>query len=133
MFEEFDNVEELDKLIHDAHEELKKLSFDDQNRTKVLTEIKTLTELRSTIEENENKRLNNNAQNDIREQRLRIDDEKNQVELKRVKTERWKIVLYFLAGLGAPLGGYFLDPWLNSNKQLDRFGERLREMIAPKK
>lgn len=125
-------MELLEQREREAYKELGQMSFDDPNRGKVVSEAKTLAELRAKFEESENTRLNNNARNDIDEQRIRLDEEKLKNEKARTRFDVWKVLIYVAAGFGMNVSSYMFDEWFQDYKPLGRFKDRVHDLIIKK-
>lgn len=118
-----------EKQIHDAYVELGRLKYDDPNRGKVLSEIKSLEEIKRDEENAETTRLNNNARNDIEEQKLDVERERCSIEKRKIRSAWGQIAAYFIAGFGSLGAGYLLDPWFQKNPSFVKFSEKLRDKI----
>lgn len=121
-----------EKQIHDAYVELGRLKYDDPNRGKVLNEIKSLEEIKRDEENAETTRLNNNARNDIEEQKLDVERERCSIEKRKIRSTWGQIAAYFIAGFGSLGAGYLLDPWFQKNPNFTKFSEKLRDLILKK-
>lgn len=118
-----------EKQIHDAYVELGRLKYDDPNRGKVLSEIKSLEEIKRDEENAETTRLNNNARNDIEEQKLDVERERCSIEKRKIRSTWGQIAAYFVAGFGSLGASYLLDPWFQKNPNFVKFSEKLRDKI----
>ena len=127
---EMSTLDLLEQREREGYEELGKLKYDDPIRGKVLNELKTLSDIRNDFESQEQTRLNNNAKNDIEEQKLVIESEKIRNEKKRIGAEVGKAVLYFVGGFSSMFGSYMLGEWFQKDSSMHRFGERLHDMIT---
>lgn len=130
--EEKSTMDLLEETERAAYEELKKLNFDDPNRKNVLNEAKTCAELRMTYEQNENTRLNNNAKNDLDEQRLVIEAEKVKNDKNRVRVDFTKGMLYFVGGIFSGFSSYMMSDWFQDYKPLTRFSEKMHDLLVRK-
>lgn len=118
-----------EKQIHDAYVELGRMKYDDPNRGKVLSEIKSLEEIKRDEENAETTRLNNNARNDIEEQKLDVERERCSIEKRKIRSTWGQIASYFIAGFGSLGASYLLDPWFQRNPNFVKFSEKLRDKI----
>jgi hypothetical protein len=118
-----------EKQIHDAYVELGRLKYDDTNRGKVLSEIKSLEEIKRDEENAETTRLNNNARNDIEEQKIDVERERCRIEKRKIRSTWGQIGAYFIAGFGSLGASYLLDPWFQKNPNFVKFSEKLRDKI----
>ena len=118
-----------EKQIHDAYVELGRLKYDDPNRGKVLSEIKSLEEIKRDEENAETTRLNNNARNDIEEQKIDVERERCSIEKRKIRSTWGQIAAYFIAGFGSLGASYLLDPWFQKNPNFTKFSEKLRDKI----
>ena len=101
LMDEVMNTNDLrEKQIHDAYVELGRLKYDDPNRGKVLSEIKSLEEIKRDEENAETTRLNNNARNDIEEQKIDVERERCSIEKRKIRSTWGQITAYFI-GSGA--------------------------------
>ena len=118
-----------EKQIHDAYVEIGRLKYDDPNRGKVLSEIKSLEEIKRDEENAETTRLNNNARNDIEEQKIDVERERCSIEKRKIRSTWGQIGAYFIAGFGSLGASYLLDPWFQKNPNFTKFSEKLRDKI----
>lgn len=129
---EMSTLDLLEQREREGYEELGRLKYDDPLRGKVLNEVKTYSDIRIAFESQEQTRLNNNAKNDIEEQKLVIESEKIRNEKKRIGADVGKAVLYFVGGFSSMVGSYMLGEWFQKDSSMHRFGERLYDMITRK-
>ena len=122
----------LEQREKEAYEELGRLKHDDPNRKNLLSEVKIYSDIRVANNETEQARLNNNAKNDLEEERLIIEKQKLKNDKARIRWDFGKGVLYFLAGMTSGVSSYMLDSWFQNYKPLTRFQERLHDMITKK-
>ena len=133
MDEELMSTSELmEKRERELYLELGKCNFDDAKRQKLIQEAKTLADIKNAYDSTENARLNNNAKNSIEEEKLVIEAGRLKNEKRRNIVEVVKIGLYVVAGVGINLGSYMLDPWFQKDNRMQRFGERLHDMLTKK-
>jgi len=127
---EMSTMELLEKREHEAYEELGKLNYGDENRGKVLNELKTLASIRNDYDQTELSRLNNIAKNDIEDRKLDVESEKIKNDKRRMWSEVGKAVLYFVGGFGSMFSSYMMSEWFQRDTQLHRFGEKLHDQIT---
>lgn len=107
------NEELLNECIHDTLLVLKQMKEDDQNRPKVLNELKTYAEIQSTSETNESVKENNTAKIALDEERLRLDQKKVVNERWRLVIDAGKILFFTAAGVVGTIASYNLDETKN--------------------
>ena len=128
--EELRSTEELLKeREREALIELGKRKPEDEKRSKILAEAKTLSEIRLAYDGAERARTQEQAKNDLEDRKLEIEREKIQTERKKARWDAAKAFLYLFGGLTTGLGSYMLDPWFQKDQRFQRFGERLHDMI----
>ena len=122
----------MDAREKELYLELGKLEFDDPKRQKLIQEAKTIADIKNAYESTENARLNNNAKNSIEEEKLVIEAGRLKNERRRNVVEIVKIGLYVVAGVGINFASYALDPWLQRDNRMQRFGERVHDLLTRK-
>ncbi len=125
--EEKDNLELYEEGERKILEEYNKLDPDDPKRTELLKQLTGISAIRNNYEQTEQNRLNNNARNDIEEQKLVIQEE-------QAKNDKLKILVWGgLTLLGYGLGhydqikSYHMEEKGFAFKGLKNYGERLQE------
>ena len=108
-FDILDNLELYEEREKELLVELGKLNPDDPKRVPIVKELETIAKIRSTYQENEERRLNNNAVNDINEQRLIIDQQKAENERKKNNLTAIQTGLYVGAGVGSYIASYYME------------------------
>ncbi len=126
---EADNLELYEKREHELLEELGKLQPNDPNRKPIVQELNTIASIKATYNQNELTRLNNNARNDIEEQKLIIEQEKIRND-KRRTIAMW-VQAIFSGGLGlyAVNKSYHMDEHGYPYKDLKQKGLKLIDQI----
>jgi len=109
MNEEKDIVGLAETRMTELYERLGNMSADDPNREKIVKEIGEHSRIVDDYEGRDLKRLDNNAKNDIEEARLEIEAQKILNERARNRTERIKIFMYALFGVGTGMLSYNMD------------------------
>ena len=132
MFEEENTLSLIEENEKAAYEELKKLDYDDPKRSKVLSEARSLTETRLSLEKADQERSNSYSRNEIEEEKLRIEAEKVKTDRKRITADLVKIGMAFGLGVGAEMFSYTADVWLPKNQSFKRFSEKMRDWILRK-
>lgn len=128
--EQMSTQELLETREKEVYLALGKVGFDDPKRQKLMNEAKTFSEIRIANEQSENNRLNNNARNDIEEQKLVIENERIKVDKRRTAVDIAKIVVYTVAGIAINITSYMMDPWFQKDSRMQRFGERIHDMLT---
>lgn len=95
-----DNLDLYEEREHEVLEQLGRMSMDDANRKALVSELTALSSIRNSYEQTEQTRLNNNARNDIEEQKLVIEEEKVKNDKKRT------IAMWVQTFLSVGVGGY---------------------------
>lgn len=126
---EMSNSDLLEQSIHDAYEELNRLKFGDENRGKVLNEIKILEDIQQKASDSESARLNNNARNDIEESKLEIERQKVAVERKKVRSAWRQTLVYAFVGTLSTGLSFFAEPWFQKNQTLNKFSDKVTSLI----
>lgn len=133
MFSTENDVRDLSEArLKEAYEELGKLNYSDDQRRKVLDEVKILADIDSQMAQNEEQRLNNNAKNSIEEEKLVIEKMKLENDRARMKFDIGKVFVYTLGGIGMQFSSYLLDTWFQKIPACQRFSEKLHDMIVRK-
>lgn len=122
-------MEEREKEIY---VELGKLKFDDPKRQKLMAEAKSLADIKNAYETTENNRLNNNARNDIEEQKLVIEEAKLRNDKRRIGVDIARIIVYTIAGFGLNVASYTMDSWFQKDSRMQKFAERVHDMLTKK-
>ena len=127
------SVEELvEKRLKENFEELGRRNYDDPNRSKIASEAKTLSEIKVALDSNELTRLNNNAKNDIEEQKLFIEQKKLENERKKIGADIGKVIVYTVGSFGLGIGGYLMDTIFQKSPFLQRLAEKTHDLIVRK-
>lgn len=120
-----DNLELYEERERELLERLGRMSADDPNRKSVVQELNTLSSIQVNYQQTELTRLNNNAKNDIDEERLRVEAEK----VKNDKTRNWTTVgvsfFSMLLGYLTIHKSYHMDDEGYSFKDLKKYGQDL--------
>lgn len=124
-----DNIELYAERENEILLELGKTKPDDPKYATLMKHAEAYSKIRSTYEENENTRLNNNARNDIEEARLVIENEKLINERQRIAMTKWQTALYFVGTFAAGFLSYNMDLTQNAYKWLDRQKDRFLEFV----
>lgn len=130
--EELSTMELLEQREKEVYEELGRLDMNDPKRGPLLNEAKTLAGIRVAYEETEQTRLNNNAKNDIEEEKLVIESEKLKNDKARMKLDFGKAAMYLFGGFASGLSSYMLEGWFQEYKPLKRFQERVHDLVIRK-
>lgn len=130
--DEMDVVEMLEHMEKKGYKVLDEMKEDDPNRTKKLNEVETYAKLRLEHESNENARLNNNARNDIDEQKVEIEAQKARNDAKRIWVDVIKGGMYVGFGFLGGVGSYLLDPWFSQYKPFQRLADQIRDLAMKK-
>ena len=123
--EEMDIVELAEKRMNELYEKLDRMSLDDPNRKSIVDEIGDHARIVNDYENRDLKRLDNNAKNDIEEQRIIIDSDRNLIERAKVRTDRMKLFAYIIGGIGTGMMSYNMDKIKISAKPLSKFKDDL--------
>lgn len=132
MSEEISLIELREREERKIYEELGRREFNDPDRRKLVDEARTHAELRLADSQNEMTRLNNNAKNDIEEQRLIIESEKVKNDRRRVRSDIGKGALFFGAAICSSFLSYAMDPWFQKYQPLQELSKALRDLIMKK-
>lgn len=103
------NLDLYEKREHEVLEQLGRTEHDDPNRKNLVNELTALSSIRVSYEQTEQTRLNNNARNDIDEEKLRIEQGKLENEKERNKTLMAQSLLSLLVGIGLTMKSYHMD------------------------
>lgn len=124
------NLDLYEKREHEVLERLGKTEHDDPNRKNLVNELTALSSIRVSYEQTEQTRLNNNARNDIDEEKLRIEQGKLENEKERNKTIMLQSLLSLLVGVGLTMKSYHMDergyPYKDLKVQGMKLIDRLR-------
>ena len=123
--EEKDNLELYEEIEHNIQERFNRMTPEDPNRKTLREDLVAISEIRNQYAQTEQNRLNNNAQNDINEERLKVDQRK--VEVEREKNLMMAGLSLLNTGFGAYLHGksYHMDEHGWSYKPLKEYALRL--------
>lgn len=103
------NLDLYEKREHEVLEQLGRTEHDDPNRKNLVNELTALSSIRVSYEQTEQNRLNNNARNDIDEEKLRIEQGKLENEKERNKTLMAQSLLSLFVGIGLTMKSYHMD------------------------
>ncbi len=103
------NLDLYEKREHEVLEQLGRTEHDDPNRKNLVNELTALSSIRVSYEQTEQTRLNNNARNDIDEEKLRIEQGKLENEKERNKALVAQSLLSLLVGIGLTMKSYHMD------------------------
>lgn len=113
-----DNLDLYEEREHEVLEQLGRMNMDDANRKALVSELTALSSIRNSYEQTEQTRLNNNARNDIEEQKLVIEEEKVKNDKKRT------IAMWVQTFLSVGVGGYLTFKSYN----MDEHGYPFKEL-----
>lgn len=130
--EAMDNMEQLEEIERQINEKLLDPDLDDVSRKNKLAELKTVAEIRSNYQVNENNRLNNYARNDIDERKVRVDEEKVKVDKARIRADVGKAAIYFFGGMFANFSSYLMEEAFQKFPPLTRLAEKLHDAMLRK-
>lgn len=119
----------LEKREKEVYLELGKIGFDDEKRKQLMNEAKTFAEIRNANDQAENTRLNNNARNDIEEQKLVTEQERLKTEKAKIAVDVGKIVAGVLGGIGMTVMSYNMDTLYTKDNRVQKFAERIHEWL----
>lgn len=122
----------LKKRLNEGLEELADID-DSAERKKKVDEVKTLADIDIAYEGLEQEKDNNEKKNNLDEEKLKLDQKKLKVEKARIGTDVGKTLFFGILGVGSSVGSYFLGSFLQNDKKLERFGERLNDLIIKMK
>ena len=124
------NLDLYEKREHEVLERLGQTEHDDPNRKNLVNELTALSSIRVSYEQTEQTRLNNNARNDIDEEKLRIEQAKLENERDRNKAIWIQALLSFFAGTALTMKSYHMDekghPYNDLKVQGMKLIERMR-------
>ena len=123
----------LEKREKEVYLELGKIGFDDENRKQLMNEAKIFAEIRNANDQAENTRLNNNARNDIEEQKLVTEQERLKAEKARIAVDVGKIIAGVLGGIGMTVMSYNMDTLYTKDNRMQKFAERIHEWLTMKR
>ena len=113
-------------------EQLGRMKEDDPARKPLVEELSKVSSIIVAYEQTDQTRLNNNAQNDINEQRLIIDEKKIVQEDKRIRLGLFQGGLYTLVGAGLAYWSYHMDEENSPYKMMKDRVEKALSMIRGK-
>lgn len=123
----------LEKREKEVYLELGKVGMNDEKRRQLMSEAKTFAEIRNANDQAENTRLNNNARNDIEEQKLLVEQERCKVEKQKIGVDAAKIFVGVLSGLGMTMLSYNMDTLFTKDNKMQKFCEKVHEMLTLRK
>lgn len=120
-----DNLELYKEREREDLEKLGRMTIEDPNRKGVVAELTSLSSILNSYEQTDQTRLNNNARNDIEEQKLVIENEKVKNDKKRT-TAMW-VQTFLSVGVGSYLTfkSYKMDEHGYPFKDLKEFARGL--------
>lgn len=130
--ENLSTAELLEKRKKEMLIALGKLKDDDPNRQKMVAEIKAYSEIQNADETLEQSRVNNNAKNELEEQRLVIDEMKAKNEARRIKVDIGKICAAVIIGFGGNLMSYNMDTVQNAYKECKLWAQKQYDKLLNK-
>lgn len=122
----------IETLEQNAYREVLNRDRDDPKRKEALEEAVKIAAIRSTYDQNEQNRLNNNTRNDIEESKLVVESEKAKNDRKRIRVDAIKFVLGSILALAGGIGGHFLDSILQKSQQVQRASDRIQDWTMKK-
>lgn len=123
--EEKDNLELYEEGERKILEEYNKLDPDDPKRAELLKQLTGISAIRNNYEQTEQNRLNNNARNDIEEQKLVVQEE--QTKNDKLKVLIWSGLTLLGYGLGHydQIKSYHMEEKNFAFKGLKSYGEKM--------
>lgn len=122
----------IETLEQNAYREVLNRDRDDPKRKEALEEAVKIAAIRSTYDQNEQNRLNNNTRNDIEESKLVVESEKAKNDRKRIRVDAIKFALGSILALAGGIGGHFLDSILQKSQQVQRASDRIQDWTMKK-
>ena len=126
------NLELYREREREILEQLGRMKEDDPARKPLVEELSKVSSIIVAYEQTDQTRLNNNAQNDINEQRLIIDEKKIVQEDKRIRLGLFQGGLYTLVGAGLAYWSYHMDEENSPYKMMKDRVEKALSMIRGK-
>ena len=124
------NREMYEEREKEILEELGRMSVTDPNRKPLLIELDTISKILVNYDQLEQNRLNNNAKNDIEEQKLIIEEKKLKNEDKKIWSGLGMAVMSFVGGITCVRWSYKMDEHNWAYKDMKTFGSRAVESIG---
>lgn len=125
-----DNLDLYEKREHEVLEKLGQMELTDPHRKDLTAELSAYSTIRNAYETTEQKRLENNAKNDIKEETLRIQVEKAKVEKQKMILGAAQFVVGIVIGGVFQMKSYHMDEKGFSFKGLKNLGEKITERIT---
>ena len=123
--DEKDIVELAEGSMRDLYEGLNKMQVGDPKRESIMKEIESHSKIVDSYESRDLRRMDNNAKNDIEEQRVIVD----QMKVQNSKAELWvrliEKAMYFVGAFGVGYYGYHADKYHLFAKPFARFRDDL--------
>lgn len=123
----------LEKREREVYLELGRAGFDSEKRKQLMNEAKTFAEIRNANDQAENARFNNNARNDIEEQKLFVEQQRLKNDRQRISVDVAKIIVGVLSGIGMTVMSYNMDTLYTKDNRVQRFAEKVHEMLTLRK
>ena len=123
------NLDLYEKREHEVLERLGRMEQNDPERKSAVNELTALSSIRVSYEQTEQARLNNNARNDIDEERLKIEQAKLENDRERNKAMWIQALLSFLAGTALTMKSYHMDEKGYPYKDLKIQGMKLIDRV----
>ena len=124
-----DTRELLKEIINEELADLKEIEDAAEQKKKVDT-VKILADIDLAYEKSEQDKYNNNWSNELKEEQLKLDEKKLKNERARIGVDIGKTLFFGTLGLVSSVGSYFLGSYLQKDNKLDRFGEKLQDLVG---
>ena len=110
MFDDRKDVMDLnEERQRELYEELGRLKPEDPKYKEIVNNLETLAKMQDEFETREQKRLDNNAKNDLEEAKLVIDQQKIENDKLRSRLDAFTRICYFIGSLGMGYYAYHSD------------------------
>lgn len=123
--DEKDIVELVEDRMRELLDNLGKSPIDNPKREAVVRELESYSKIVDQYEARDQRRMDNNAKNDIEEQRIVIDQMKVLNDKARNRSEMIKWIFYILGSGGFGFWAYNMDKMHLGNKRMLRFVDDL--------
>lgn len=122
----------IETLEQNAYREILNADRDDPKRKEMWDEAVKIAGIRSTYDQNEQNRLNNNTRNDIEESKIVVESEKAKNDRKRIRMDVIKFTVGSTLALIGGIGGHFLDGLLQKSQNVQRVSDRIQDWTMKK-
>lgn len=119
----------IEDVERDIYLKIKSTDVNDPNWQKLINGAKTASDIRNAMDTAENTRLNNNARNDIEEQKLVVDEERIKVDKQRNLINVLTLIGYASLGVWSAMKSYSMDEVSTCYRKMSDFAKDCQRSV----